>query len=424
MPLFTYIPLFIGLWIAWKTWSCKEFPVPLRIFLCIFWLVVSQSFPVQSHYFGSLAGPDIDSPLLLLLDAGFCTLLLTFAGAAAWELASLILKGVRRIVCGKKAAEPGQDQGTSQSEGHGKDQPASPSRRQFLAMTAASGMGIIVPAAAVTSGIGVKAAVSAPVLRSWEVHIPNLPASLHDLRIVQLSDLHIGPLWTQAQARNIIEKVNDARPDLVCITGDLADGSPGWRSADGTPRRYVARQFADLKSRFGTYACTGNHEYIGDCYDEWMPVWKECGIHFLHNESVVLQKDKAAVILAGLDDPRAKPGSTSRNPFASAPQNDPAAFRIVMDHRPVRAASNARKGAQLQLSGHTHGGQIAGFDAIVARANKGFVRDWYKVDNMLMYVSSGTSQWSGFAVRLGVPAEIALITLKKGPAQIVLNKKC
>ncbi len=422
MPLFLYGPLVIGLWIAWKTWSCKEFPRSLRIFFCVFWIVASLSFPLQSHFFGSLAGPDIDSPLLLFLNAGLATLLLTFAGAAVWELASLILKGIRRIFGGKKVAEPGQNQGSRQSEGHGKGQPATPSRRQFLAMTAASGMGIIVPAAACASGIGVKTAASAPVLRSWEVYIPDLPPSLHDLRIVQLTDLHIGPLWSQAEARSITEKVNDARPDFVCITGDLADGSPNWRSADGTPRLYVARQFADLKSRFGTYACTGNHEYIGDCYDEWMPVWKECGIHFLHNDSVVLQKDKAAVILAGLDDPRAKPGSTSRNPFANAPENDPATFRILMDHRPVRAASNARKGAQLQLSGHTHGGQIAGFDAIVARANKGFVRDWYKVDNMLMYVSSGTSQWSGFAVRLGVPPEIALITLKKGPAQIVLKK--
>ncbi len=394
----------------------------MRIFFCVFWIVASLSFPLQSHFFGSLAGPDIDSPLLLFLNAGLATLLLTFAGAAVWELASLILKGVRRIFCGRETALSGQNQGTRQSEGHGKGQPAAPSRRQFLAMTAASGMGIIVPAAACASGIGVKTAVSAPVLRSWEVYIPDLPPSLHDLRIVQLTDLHIGPLWSQAEARSITETVNNARPDFVCITGDLADGSPNWRSADGTPRLYVARQFADLKSRFGTYACTGNHEYIGDCYDEWMPVWKECGIHFLHNDSVVLQKDKAAVILAGLDDPRAKPGSTSRNPFANAPEHDPAAFRILMDHRPVRAASNARKGAQLQLSGHTHGGQIAGFDAIVARANKGFVRDWYKVDNMLMYVSSGTSQWSGFAVRLGVPPEIALITLKKGPAQIVLKK--
>lgn len=424
MPFFLYGPLVIGLWIALKTWNCKEFPRSVRIFFCVFWIVASLGFPVQSHLFGSLARPDIDSPLLLLLDWGLATLLLTFAGAAAWELAALILKVVSRLLGGSKAAKPGQEQCTSQTEDHGNGQPASPSRRQFLAMTAASGMGIIVPAAAVTSGIGVHAAVSDPVLRSWEVYIPDLPPGLHDLRIVQLSDLHIGPLWTQAQARNIIEKASDARPDLVCITGDLADGSPGWRSADGTPRLYVARQFADLKSRFGTYACTGNHEYIKDCYDEWMPVWKECGIHFLHNESVVLQKDKAAVILAGLDDPRAEPGSTSRNPFANAPQNDPASFRILMDHRPVRAASNARKGAQLQLSGHTHGGQIAGFDAIVARANKGFVRDWYKVDSMLMYVSSGTSQWSGFAVRLGIPPEIALITLKKGPGKIVLDKNC
>ncbi len=420
MPLFLYGPFIIGLWIAWKTWSCKEFPRSVRIFFCVFWIVASLSFPLQSHFFGSLAGPDIDSPILLFLNAALATLLFTFAGAAVWELASLIIKAVRHLFCRPKEAASGRDPDKDHGRSQDKDQPESPGRRRFLAMTTASGLGLIVPAAAVSSCAGVHAAVASPVCRSWDIYIPELPASLHGFRIAQLSDLHIGPLWSAEQARYIVGKVNGMQADLVCITGDLADGSPQWRSADGIPRLNVARQFADLKSRFGTYACTGNHEYISS-YEEWMPVWNECGIRFLHNTSVPLKKDNAVLILAGLDDPRAE-NASSRNPFADAPSDDPETFRLIMDHRPIRAAVNARKGAQLQLSGHTHGGQIAGFDAIVARANRGFVRDWYRVDNMLLYVSSGTSQWSGFAVRLGVPPEIALITLKKGHSKIVLNK--
>lgn len=238
MPLFIYGPLVIGLWIAWKTWNCREFPKSLRLFFCVFWTAASLSFALQSHLFGSLAGPDVDSHLLLILDWGLATLLLTFAGVAAWELASLIVKAVRRLF-GRKAAVSGQEQGTrpcrDRRKDQDKDQPESPSRRRFLAMTAASGMGLIVPAAAVTSGIGVHEAVSSPAVRSWEVYIPDLPGSLHDLRIVQLSDLHIGPLWTQAQASSIADKVSAMKPDLVCITGDLADGSPSGAQLTARP---------------------------------------------------------------------------------------------------------------------------------------------------------------------------------------------
>ena len=89
-------------------------------------------------------------------------------------------------------------------------------------------------------------------------------------------------------------------------------------------------------------------------------------------------------------------------------------FRVLLDHRPGSAPANAATGAQLQLSGHTHGGQCPGLSRVIARANEGFVRGWYEVDGMALYVTAGASLWPGFALRLGVPAEAALLTLHKG----------
>ena len=409
MTLFLYGPLFIGLWLAWKTWSLPFLSKPVRLLGCALWIAVSQSFSLQHHFFGSLAGPDIPAPVLVVLNTLFAAMLLAFAGMAVWELAALIAKAVRCIFCRKKQPE--------EARAADQDAPLSPSRRRFLAMTSASGLGVLLPASAAASAAGVRTALAKPELKAWDAYLPGLPAAMDGLRIVQLTDLHIGPLWSVSDASYIVNMVNQAKPDLICITGDLADGEPEWRCADNVPRVKAAQQFADLKSRFGTFACTGNHEYISN-YTAWMSVWEACGITFLHNAFVPLAvQPGATLLLGGLDDPRA-PKASGSDVFASAPKG-PDTFRLLMDHRPVRAALNARRGVQLQLSGHTHGGQIRGFDAVVARANKGFVRGWYRVGDMSMYVSAGTSQWSGFAVRLGVPPEAALITLHAGRTKIV-----
>ncbi|MBO6170763.1 MAG: metallophosphoesterase, partial [Desulfovibrio sp.] len=131
-----------------------------------------------------------------------------------------------------------------------------------------------------------------------------------------------------------------------------------------------------------------------------------------HNAGAVLDHGGTRVAVAGLDD--SVVAKSAAQTLSGLPGRTEGIFRILMDHRPTRAAANAAAGADLQLSGHTHGGQCLGMDRIVARANSGLVRGWYTISGMPLYVSSGAGLWSGFPVRLGIPAEIACITLRKG----------
>ena len=201
------------------------------------------------------------------------------------------------------------------------------------------------------------------------------------------------------------------KPDLICLCGDLADGSPAWRSADNTPRGRLAELFGRLSATHGVYACTGNHEYYSD-YKRWMRIWKAQGVRFLHNSAIALPKKGANLVLGGLDDRVS--GTRGTSPFIGMSKDNSHSFRVLLDHRPGSAPANAKTGAQLQLSGHTHGGQCPGLSRAIARANEGFVRGWYEVDGMALYVTAGASLWPGFALRLGVPAEAALLTLHKG----------
>ena len=254
-----------------------------------------------------------------------------------------------------------------------------------------------------------------PGLHFTDAFLPSLPPELEGLKIVQLTDIHIGPLTSADKIRDMAAKAVSVRPDLICITGDIADGLEGYRAENGGTRLEASRELAALRASLGVWACTGNHEYYSD-YSGWMSVYRSLGIRFLHNEAVTLTHKNTAFLLAGLDDPvgagfAGARASSLSDVLSNHQENE--AFRLVMDHRPGRAHENAAAGAALQLSGHTHGGQCFGMDSFVARANRGFVRGWYTVDGMKLYVSPGAGLWSGFPVRLGVPAEIAAITLRR-----------
>ena len=146
----------------------------------------------------------------------------------------------------------------------------------------------------------------------------------------------------------------------------------------------------------------------------------EFGTSMLENEHFVLASGDAQLVIAGVPDQQgAAPGWGFTKPFAApdvrkALENAPAAPVILMAHRPGDAAENARAGIALQLSGHTHGGQMPGIKQIIALLNGGYVRGWYDVGSMRLYVSRGTSQWGGFAIRLFDPSEITLFTLRSG----------
>ncbi len=406
MSAFFLVPLIAGIWLAIKAMTSK-LPIPLRILLAGLALLASQSFNIQRYFFGSLAGPDIPFWLLLLLIWGFGTVMLVFLCFAILDVCGLLAQILRLMRRKSQDAAEGATMPASPSS-----TPASPSRRIFLAAAAAGGVRLLVPAGAAVAGAGVHAALAAPRPREWEINLPALPRALDGIRLVHMADLHVGPHWNKERARATVATVNAASADLVLMTGDLADGQPEWRCADGAGRVEVARLFAGMKSRLGTFCCTGNHEYISN-YQAWMKIWNECGMRFLHNDCIVFNDfDGASLVVGGLNDPSGGSRPARASVFASAPDKGPSSFRILLEHRPSQAVRNASRGAQLQLSGHTHGGQCPLLDILVARANNGFVRDWYQVGDMALYVTSGASQWPGFAIRLGIPTEIAIITLK------------
>lgn len=398
MHILFLAPILPALWLAYKAFR-SSFPLPLRLVLMLLPIGISQIYNIQHRLFGSLAGPNVSATLLEVQIWAFATMILVFLGLVVLDLARLCLHA------GTAFARKRQKRAEQK-----KDAPALASRRSFLAGSTALGVGLVVPGAALLSGAGVANATATPIVNAWTVLLPTLPDELDGTRLVQLADLHLGPLSSRRNMATLIENINDLEPDLVCLCGDLADGSPAWRCADNIPRGRLAELFKNLSAGHGVYACTGNHEYYSD-YAKWTRIWKEQGVRFLHNASVTLPLGRASLVLGGLDDPVS--GTRGLSPFAGQEDNAQS-FRILLDHRPGEAMANAKAGAQLQLSGHTHGGQCPGLARAIARANAGFVRGWYEVDGMALYVTTGASLWPGFALRLGVPAEAALITLRKG----------
>lgn len=258
------------------------------------------------------------------------------------------------------------------------------------------------------AGLGVSQGISVARLVRRDMPIKNLPTALEGLTIVQLSDLHASALLREPHMAAVVERVNALNPDLIVITGDVADGFEKRREKDVAPLK-------GLKSRYGVFVCEGNHEHYVD-YDHWVKAFPAMGWHFLRNASETITHNGATLTIGGVTDPMAKRFGRempdAAKAFREAPAEGP---RLLLAHQPKFAPvyrENAR--FDVVLSGHTHGGQIRGMDKAVAIMNGGYVYGWYPLkENANLYVHSGTGLWNGFAVRLGVPSEIVLFTLKR-----------
>ncbi len=407
MPLLFLAPILPALWLAWKAFRLP-LPLPLRLLLMALPIAISQIYNIQHRLFGSLSGPDVPALVLELQIWAFATMILVFFLVVSRDLAGLVLRLVRAIARKKATPAPAASARSAHTEPSPAPKSDAFSRRAFLTGSAMLGAGALV------SGFGVRNAIATPVINAWDLWLPNLPEGMEGFRLVHLADLHLGPLSRTKNLTEFVSNINDMRPDIICLGGDLADGSPAWRCADDIPRGNLAQLFGRLHSTYGTYACTGNHEYYS-AYKTWLSIWQEQGIRFLHNASITLPHKDAQLVLAGLNDPVSGTRYTSLTPFTAEQEVQPErTFRLLLDHRPTAAHANAALGAQLQLSGHTHGGQCPGLSHAIARANQGFVRGWYDVDGMPLYVTCGAALWPGFAMRINTPAEAACITLHKG----------
>ena len=259
--------------------------------------------------------------------------------------------------------------------------------------------------AAVLATVGMVGGTAVPRVREEAIAVNHLPEGADGLTVAVLADLHVDGITRADRIRKIVERTNALNPDIVIIAGDFVDGTVPVHGDD-------LRPLADLKARYGVFGVPGNHEYYSG-YEEWMEFLPTLGIRMLHNEHV-LTGEGGAVVLAGVTDPVAgimgREEPDIRKALAGAPEKG---VRILASHQPRLAPEAAEHGVDLQVSGHTHGGMIAGIDRLVARFNEGFVSGLYTVGDMKLYVSNGAGIWNGFPIRIGVPSEIVLIRLRR-----------
>jgi predicted MPP superfamily phosphohydrolase len=277
---------------------------------------------------------------------------------------------------------------------------ADPASGALVAGARAAGAATLIAAA---SAIGMRSAFAPPRVRRVEVWLARWPRALDGLRIVQISDLHVGPLLGRGFAEDVVERVNALDPDVVAVTGDLVDGSVARVGDDVEP-------FARLRARHGVFFVTGNHDvYSGG--EAWAVRVRGLGLRVLRNERVEIRRHGAVFDLAGVDDHRGDwvHGSTQDLP-ATLAGRDPERPVVLLAHDPTTFREASRAGVDLQLSGHTHGGQIFPFGLLVRLAVP-FVAGLYRRGGSWLYVSRGTGFW-GPPLRLLAPAEITQLTLR------------
>ncbi|HTC51482.1 MAG TPA: metallophosphoesterase [Steroidobacteraceae bacterium] len=237
-----------------------------------------------------------------------------------------------------------------------------------------------------------------------EVPLANLPPALRGFSIAQISDVHVGSTIKRPYVDAIVEAVNALNADLIAVTGDLVDGSVADLG------RHIA-PLGRLSARHGAFLVTGNHEYYsGEA--PWTAEFRRLGLRVLLNEHVVIQHGGAPLVVAGVTD-------YSAHQFNPAQRSDPvaalsgaptdAAARILLAHQPRSADAASRAGFDLQLSGHTHGGQFWPWNLFV-RLQQPFTAGLHRLNHLWIYISRGTGYW-GPPNRFGAPSEITLLRL-------------
>jgi predicted MPP superfamily phosphohydrolase len=240
-------------------------------------------------------------------------------------------------------------------------------------------------------------------VRSINIPITDLPASLHGFTIAQISDIHVGLTIKREYLEAIVDAVNDLDADLIAVTGDLVDGSVHDLAQHTQP-------MARLSARHGTYFVTGNHEYYSGV-KPWVEELRRLGMRVLMNEHVVLQHEGVDVVIAGVTDYSAHhydPAHRS-DPQAAIAGAPAGAVRVLLAHQPRSAPAAEAAGYHLQLSGHTHGGQFFPWNFFV-RLQQPFTAGLHRLGKLWVYTSRGTGYW-GPPKRLFAPSEITRLTL-------------
>lgn len=384
------------------------------------WLVIAAFFSTAIAQMGvRLFPPDVATPLAWV---GFSWLGFAFYFVLFLLLGELIRLGIRVFGAGRStplaadasklatvpapavaplgAAESRvaiQERPSRTSEPQAADE-REVNRRLFLSRSVALGAGV---AAAGVGGYGITRAMGDPVVRQVRVQIATLDPALAGFRIALFADAHLGSIRRKAAMEKLVDAVNGTEPDLVAVVGDLIDGSVADLGGDVAP-------MAGLQSRHGTYFVTGNHEYYSGA-QQWIDYLPDLGVRVLRNERLAIERDGAAFDLAGINDIN---GADFDDPpdyeqALGGRRNDRPVVLLV--HQPVDVDKSVDYGVDLQLSGHTHGGQLWPFDVII-NAQQGAVSGLSRIEDTQLYVTAGAGFW-GPPMRVGADPEVVVIEL-------------
>lgn len=253
---------------------------------------------------------------------------------------------------------------------------------------------------------GNREAMRVPRVKRVEIAVAGLGAGLDGMRVVLLTDTHYGPIDRAKWSRRVSETVNALDADVVCHTGDIADGTVGQRRAQAAP-------LGTIRARLAKTYVTGNHEYFGEAQG-WLDHMQSLGWDALHNRHIVVERDGAQLIVAGVDDRTAKGsgrpghGADHAAALAGADRTVPV---LLLAHQPKQIDGAVEHGVDLQISGHTHGGQIWPFHFLVRTDQPvvaGLSRHGARTQ---LYTSRGTGFW-GPPFRVFAPSEISVLVLR------------
>lgn len=368
----------IFFFVAFNLFFRADCSLALKVSGCLLILLASLKYEAYQFLGGAFFAPQLPRPVLIFYEAFYGSLILLSFLLLLWDvylLGNWILA---------KAGIPIP-----------RNLPSGKIRIGFVCLALSLG------------AFGTWQAVKVPAPRTVEMRLANLPAALDGFSIVQLTDIHIGPILRRDWLAQVVKITNGLQPDLIVLTGDYIDGYASEIARELEP-------LADLKARYGVFGTTGNHEYYWNM-PEWRRELENLKITFLDNAHRSFKINGETIVLAGIPDLSADRFGFRGPDLKAALEDAPEAIRILLSHQP-KLARDYLSEVDLILSGHTHGGLMFFLQPLIARFNSGFVAGLYPVDGKNIYVSSGTGLWNGFSCRIGVPAEITRLVLRSPAA--------
>ncbi|MCI3932626.1 metallophosphoesterase [Streptomyces sp. AN091965] len=351
--------------------------------------------------FGALAAERAGAPFLLqqvLAWPGFLWMAFALYLLLALLVGELVRPLLRRWV---ERARPALEDEARSADGAGKGaqpQPTGPGgdlpRRVFVARTVAAGAATV---AAATVGYGTYEVLRGPRVKRVTVPLAKLPRAAHGFRIAVVSDIHLGPVLGEGFARRVVDTVNSTQADLIAIVGDLVDG-------DVEDLAGAARPLADLRARHGAFFVTGNHEYFSGA-EQWVEHVRSLGLRPLENARTELPYFD----LAGVNDVQGEDEGQGPDFAKALGDRDRTRASVLLAHQPVVIHDAVEHGVDLQLSGHTHGGQLWPNNLVADLANP-TLAGLERYGDTQLYVTRGAGAW-GPPVRVGAPSDITVVEL-------------